>query len=223
MHMVVSRTFLAVYMCMRIVWYPSMRDYGQKDPIGLYGQALASWMMAHCQFSDFYKCVAFEWPEKVPDPNWPGKFCYVDQPWFMEELAKNFADWWYVSEELLLDEALAKYAGMAYMTVFQRNKPGKNGLEVWKGSSCSTYCFFFVVNMDQPWTKVHHSTATVNFARGHARLFYSTLMLAMEVRSWQLLCMTVALSSQLLLPKTSLDTYFKAFKQASPRTPPHTL
>ena len=132
--------FLAAYTSMGIVQYPSMADYWRKDSVGLYGQALVSWMMSGRQFSDFYQCVAFERPQKLPDPNHPGKFRYVDQPWFMEELAKNFAAGWYISEELTLDEALAKYAGTAYMTVFWQDKPGKNGLEVWKASSQSSYC-----------------------------------------------------------------------------------
>lgn len=58
-------TFLAAYTSMGIVQYPSIKDYWQKDPVGLYGQALVSWMMSGRQFSDFYKCVAFEHPEKT--------------------------------------------------------------------------------------------------------------------------------------------------------------
>ena len=82
----------------------------------------------------------------------------------MTNLAHVFNINWHASVDVALDEALCKFTGKSHLCQFRLDKPAKNGLEIWKLSSASSYCFNQIVNMRQGWSKVEiveHITSVI--------------------------------------------------------------
>ena len=120
--------------------------------------------MSQDQCSELFGTVAMWRPEKEPNPNNPAYLHYVGQPTFMTNLAHIFNINWHASVDVALDEALCKFTGKSHLCQFRPDKPAKNGLEIWKLSSASSYCFNQIVNMRQGWSKVEiveHITSVI--------------------------------------------------------------
>ena len=86
----------------------------------------------------------------------------------MATLSDTFTNNWNTSGEVAPDELLAKYTGNITITSFDTEqfytgrsslmkfnlaKPNRNGLELWKNCAQSSYCLWFICNMNQDWTK----------------------------------------------------------------------
>ena len=86
----------------------------------------------------------------------------------MATLSDTFTNNWNTSGEVAPDELLAKYTGNITITSFDTEqfytgrsslmkfnlaKPNRNGLELWKNCTQSSYCLWFICNMNQDWTK----------------------------------------------------------------------